>query len=33
MKFLNTSAKNIKNKKKLSYFKKYIINFEKLDIN
>jgi len=26
MKFLNTSAKNIKNKKKLSYFKKYIIN-------
>jgi membrane-bound lytic murein transglycosylase B len=33
MKFLNTSAKNIKNKKKLSYFKKYIIDFEKLDIN
>ena len=33
MKFLNTSAKNIKNKKKLSYFKKYIINFEKLNIN
>ena len=33
MKFLNTSAKNIKNKKKLSYFKKYIINFEELDIN
>ena len=33
MKYLNTSAKNIKNKKKLSYFKKYIIDFEKLDIN
>jgi len=33
MKFLNTSARNIKNKKKLSYFKKYIVDFEKLDIN
>ena len=33
MKFLNTSAKNIKNRKKLSYFKKYIIDFEKLNIN
>ena len=33
MKFLNTSARNIKNKKKLSYFKKYIINFEELDID
>ena len=33
VKFLNTSAKNIKNKKKLSYFKKYIINFDKLDID
>ena len=33
MNFLNTSAKNIKNRKKLSYFKKYIIDFEKLDIN
>ena len=33
MKFLNTSAKNIKNKKKLSYFKKYISNFDKLDVN
>ena len=32
-KFLNTSAKNIKNKKKLSYFKKYIVDFEKLEIN
>jgi membrane-bound lytic murein transglycosylase B len=32
-KFLNTSAKNIKNKKKLSYFKKYITNFEELDVN
>ena len=33
MKFLNTSSRNIKNKKKLSYFKKYIVDFEKLDIN
>jgi len=33
MKFLNTSARNIKNKKKLSYFEKYIIDFDKLDIN
>ena len=32
-KLLNTSARNIKNKKKLSYFKKYIIDYEKLDIN
>ena len=32
-KFLNTSAKNIKNKKKLSYFKKYIVDFKKLNIN
>ena len=30
---LNTSAKNIKNKKKLSYFKKYIIDFDKININ
>ena len=28
-KYLNTSAKKIKNKKKLSYFKKYIHNFRK----
>ena len=33
MELLNTSARNIKNKKKLSYFKKYIINFDKLNIN
>ena len=33
MNLLNTSARNIKNKKKLNYFKKYIIDFEKLDIN
>jgi len=32
-KFLNTSAKNIKNKKSLNYFKKYIINFKELDVN
>ena len=31
-KFLNTSAKKIKNKKKLKYFKKYINNFEKIEI-
>ncbi len=29
-KFLNTSAKKIKNKKKLKYLKNYIVNFEKL---
>ena len=33
IKFLNTSAKKIKNKKKLGYFKKYITNFEELDVN
>ena len=33
MKFLNTSARNIKYKKKLRYFKKYIINFDELDVN
>jgi len=32
VKFLNTSAKKIKNKKKLNYFKKYIIDFEKLNV-
>tara|TARA_Y100000590_G_scaffold419902_1_gene522068 strand:+ start:39 stop:1037 length:999 start_codon:yes stop_codon:yes gene_type:complete len=32
-KFLNTSAKKIKNKKKLSYFKKYIIDHENIDYN
>ena len=32
-KFLNTSAKKIKYKKKLHYFKKYINNFENIDIN
>jgi len=32
-KFLNTSAKKIKNKKKLSYFKKYIINYQDIDLN
>ena len=32
-KFLNTSAKKIKNKKKLSYFKKYIINYKDIDLN
>jgi len=32
-KFLNTSAKKIKQKKKLKYFKKYIIDFENKNIN
>ena len=32
-KYLNTSAKKIKNKKKVKYFKKYIINYENLNIN
>ena len=31
--FLNTSAKKIINKKKLSYFKKYLINFNNEEIN
>ena len=31
-KFLNSSARNIKNKKNLSYFKKYILNYEDLNI-
>jgi len=32
-KYLNTSAKSIHSKHKISYFKKYINNFEKLNIN
>jgi len=32
-KFLNTSAKKIKNKKKLAYFKKYIINHQEIELN
>ena len=31
-KYLNTSAKKIKNKKKISYFKKYIIDFDKINV-
>ena len=31
-KYLNTSAKEIKNKKKISYFKKYIKDFDKINI-
>ena len=31
-KLLNTSARNIKNKRKISFYKKYIIDFEKLNI-
>ena len=32
-KFLNTSAKKLKNKRKVKFFKKYINNYEKLNIN
>ena len=32
-KFLNSSARNIKNKRKVKFFKKYIDNFENLNIN
>ena len=32
-KYLNTSAKKLKNKRKAKYFKKYINNYEKLNIN
>ena len=32
-KFLNTSARKLKNKKKASFFKKYISNFDELSIN
>jgi len=32
-KYLNTSAKKIKNKKKLIYFKKYIVNYDNLNID
>ncbi len=32
-KYLNSSARNIKNKKKVSFFKKYIKNYEKLKVN
>jgi membrane-bound lytic murein transglycosylase B len=32
-KFLNSSAKKIKNKKKLSYLKKYIVDFNQYNLN
>ena len=32
-KYLNSSAANIKNKKKVKYFKKYIDNYEKLNLD
>ncbi len=32
-KYLNTSAQKIKNKKKISFFKKYIKNFDNLNVN
>ena len=31
-KYLNSSARNIKNKKKVIFFKKYISNFDKLNL-
>ena len=31
-KYLNSSARNIKNKKNINFFKKYIINFDNLNI-
>ena len=31
-KYLNSSARNIKNKKNVNFFKKYIINFDKLNL-
>ena len=33
LKFLNTSARDIKFKKKLKYYKKYIVNYDNLKIN
>ena len=33
LKFLNTSARNIKFKKKLKYYKKYIVNYDNLKVN
>ena len=33
LKFLNTSARNIKFKKKLKYYKKYIVDYDNLQIN
>jgi len=33
IKYLNTSAKKIKNKKKFKYFKKYIVDYDKIKIN
>ena len=33
VKYLNTSAKKIKNKEKFKYFKKYIVDYDKIKIN
>ena len=33
IKYLNTSAKRIKNKKKFKYFKNYIVNYENIKVN
>ncbi len=33
IKYLNSSARDIQNKKKVKYFKKYIINYDNLDID
>ena len=32
-KYLNSSARNIKNKRKVSFFKKYISNYDELKVN
>ena len=32
-KYLNSSARNIKNKRKVKFFKKYIMNYEELSLN
>jgi len=33
IKYLNTSAKKIKNKKNIKYFKKYILNYDEIKVN
>ena len=32
-KYLNSSARNIKNKRKISFLKKFILNFDNLNVN
>ena len=33
IKFLNTSAKKIKNKRKIKYFKKFILNYDQINVD